>query len=479
MLLHDKSSPTASLTKRAVCTRQPTTAGGCLAGDTLLMHADSAWPITLQDLVGRQSGAVLTMREASVLTPRCPTAYLAHEPAQLYRLTTYTGRSIEATAEHPFLTRDGWKPLSALCPSDAVAVVAEYPQLFGRGDTDTELLKLLAYLTADGKTGDGTTPALGDPEVWADFEAAVTAKGDECVPLEGEHDAARLYVRGRFGARSQVLRYLDLVGVHGVRAAEKFVPNFVFGLRQEKLRLFLNRLFTCDGATETSGHIRYRTTSVRMARQVQHLLARFGVVCLLRGLEREGALEAVDLSITTKADVIRFIDDIGFIGDKANRAEAVRAALYHVRMIEPPPDRLGPILFDRVYLVKATESAPAYDLAIAETHNFVANDFIVRTSSWGSLTAPRQVEPHRLGGGEHRGSMPHAGHSGWLATGTRADSHSAKASERRRPCCPHRRHHRNRLSTTSPCCCTDPTSTARAVGARRPTGLCSSRRSPA
>src|SRR6185503_7437432 len=254
-------------------------------------------------------------------------------------------------------------------------------------DTDAELVKLLAYLTANGTNCDGTAPPITDPDVQADFDAAVRAKEDECAVLEDDPDRTRLYVRGPAGTHSKILRYMDIVGIHGVQARDKFVPDFMFGLRQDKLRLYLNRLFTCDGIVETSGRITYRTTSVHMARQVQHLLARFGVVCLLRGVERDGDVEAVDLLITTKMDVLRFIDDIGFIGDKAARAEEVRASLYHIRMIEPPPDRLGPILFDRMYMVERTERAPVYDLAISDTHNFIANDFVVRTSNWSSLVA--------------------------------------------------------------------------------------------
>jgi len=45
-----------------------------------------------------------------------------------------------------------------------------------------------------------------------------------------------------------------------------------------------------------------------------------------------------------------------------------------------------------VYMIERTESAPVYDLAIAETHNFVANDFIVRTSSWSSRVAAGCIE---------------------------------------------------------------------------------------
>lgn len=387
MLTHTESSPTASAQKLTVWTHRRPTRGGCLAGDTLLVNADTGWLIKLRALVGRHEGSVLTMREASLLTPQHPAAYLAHEPAPLLRLTTYSGRSIAATAEQAFLTRDGWKPLSTLCPSDAVAIVAEYPPILAHGNADAAQVKLLAYLMANGATGDGAAPSLTDEDVRSDFEAAVAATEDECVPLGDESDPTRLYVRGRLGARSHILAHLDLVGVHGVQAPHRFVPHFVFGLRQDRLRLYLSRLFTCDGTVETSGRITYRTASLRMARDVQHLLARFGIVCLLRGLERDGALEAIDLWITTKTDVVRFIDEIGFLGEKAARAEAVRAALYHVRMIEPPPDRVGPILFDRVYMVEALDAAPVYDLAIAETHNFVASDFIVRTSSWASIAA--------------------------------------------------------------------------------------------
>lgn len=388
MLPTQNPSPTATVNDSTIRSLGSSATGHCLAGDTVLMHATSAWPTTLRGLVDRKDGVVLTMREASVLSPQCPFAFLAHEPAQLYRLTTYTGRSIEATAEQPFLTRDGWKPLSALGPSDTVAVVAEYPQLFGCGDTDAELVKLLAYFMTNGTTGDGVAPPLGDPIVRSDFESAVESQGDECVEVTDD-GATRLRVRGRSQARSKVLGYLDLVGVHGVSAPDKFVPDFVFGLKKDKLRLFLNRLFTCDGAAEPSDRITYRTTSMRMARQVQHLLTRFGVVSLLRGRESEGALEAVELFVVSKADVLRFIDDIGFLGDKAVQAEAIRTSLYDVRTAAPPSNRLGPILFDRVVAVEATANAPVYDLSIEGTHNFVANDFIVHNSTRCSQTQGR------------------------------------------------------------------------------------------
>jgi replicative DNA helicase len=351
----------------------------CLKGDTILIDATTGWPLSLEQFAKAGDRSVLTLRDAGVIRPQLPAGSRDLPTAQLYRVTTYCGRSIEACAEQPFLTRDGWKPLSKLTAADAVAVVVEFPQLFGRGDTDTELLKLLAYLTASETTGDGMAPAIEDDVVRQDFEAAVASKNDEYTELVGGDGTAYLRVHGKGGGRSRVIAFLDLVGVHGVCASAKVVPDFVFGLRREKLRLYLNRVFTCDGRPEASS-ITYQCKSVHLARQVQHLLARFGINCALRGREREGVLDSVVLSIGSKQDVLRFIDEIGFLGGKAVKAESTRTLLHHVRMVDPPLDRLGPILFDEVFAIEETEAAPVYDLSIGHFHNFIANDFIVHSA---------------------------------------------------------------------------------------------------
>ncbi len=357
--------------------------GKCLRGDTQLIDAHSGRPVSLRDLVAKGAGDVLTMREAGLLVAERPRAYVTNEPEQLCRLTTQTGRTIEATASHPFLTREGWKPLEELTVSDRVAVVAEYPNLFGHGGTDDELVKILAYLLADGSLAKGSSPVFTkvDPEVRMDFEAAVEAKGDECVEFTNEAGVTHVRVRGQSGSRNNVIAHLKKVGLHGLRSAEKFIPDFVFGLKKHKLRLFLNRLFTCDGSVEASGRVSYSSTSVRMVREIQHLLLRFGIVSVMRERSLHGEPYGAEILIASKAHVLAYLDQIGFIGEKAVRAEAVRQALYQVRGAETQLDRVGPILFDRVVRIEPTVVEPVYDLTIDESRNFVANDFIVHNSS--------------------------------------------------------------------------------------------------
>jgi intein/homing endonuclease len=158
---------------------------------------------------------------------------------------------------------------------------------------------------------------------------------------------------------------------------DKVIPDLIFGLRKEKLRLYLNRLFTCDGTPEPSGLICYRSASIQVVRQVQHLLARFGIASVVGDPGRDAGSAAAALWIDRKPDVVRFIDQIGFLGDKAIQAEFIRAALYDIREADAPRDRIGPVLFDRVVSIEETQIAPVYDLTIEGSHNFIANDFVV------------------------------------------------------------------------------------------------------
>jgi len=378
-----KTQPKPDLADLTVLVYGQTKIGKCLGGDTEIVNPLNGRIQTIRSLVEDSRGSVLTMKEAGRIESVTPDAFIANAPAQLYRLKTQTGRVIEATANHPFLTRAGWKELSALTTADRVAVVTEYPLLSCSGDTDDDLIKIMAYLIADGSLGGGSSPVFtkNDPLVRMDFESAVEAKGDECVEFTNDRGSIHVRVRGKRGNRNNVICHLREVGLSGVCSAGKVIPDFVFGLKRSKQALFLNRLFTCDGSVEAQGKISYSSTSIRMVRQVQHLLSRFGIVCLIRDKYLTGALYGAELVICAKNDLLRFIDEIGFTGEKAVKAAALRHSLYNVRAAETQIDRLGPIVFDRVISIEPTSVSEVYDLTVAGSHNFIANDFVVHNST--------------------------------------------------------------------------------------------------
>lgn len=193
-----KTPPKASLADLTVLAYGRNKIGKCLGGNTLVIDPSNGAPVTMREMVESRSGDVLAMQEAGRLRTQTPSCYIQNEPAQLYRLKTQTGREIEATTNHPFLTREGWKPLGELTPGlDRVAVVAEYPKIDGYCKTSREMIKVLAYLLADGNLEGSPTFTKTDPEVRLDFEEAVEAGGDECSEYIDANGIPLVRVRGR------------------------------------------------------------------------------------------------------------------------------------------------------------------------------------------------------------------------------------------------------------------------------------------
>jgi len=67
----------------------------------------------------------------------------------IYRLTTNSGRKIDVTENHPFLTVNGWKRLDELTVKDRIAVPG-CELFFGENELKPEEASLIGYMTGDG-----------------------------------------------------------------------------------------------------------------------------------------------------------------------------------------------------------------------------------------------------------------------------------------------------------------------------------------
>src|SRR5690606_34810312 len=98
------------------------------------------------------------------------------------------------------------------------------------------------------------------------------------LPLE------RLLPDGEYSASSNaanaLTRWLQAQGLWGKLATGKRIPDCIFRLPRPQLAQFLNRLFACDGSVwvqnEAQVVVAYASSSRELARDVQHLLLRFG-----------------------------------------------------------------------------------------------------------------------------------------------------------------------------------------------------------
>ncbi len=252
--------------------------------------------------------------------------------------------------------------------------------------------------------------------------------------------------RARKNVPNGLRRWLDELGLWGRSAKCKFVPDAVFKTPRDELSLFLNRLFTTDGwatvLTTGQAQLGYCTVSERLARQVQHLLLRFGIVASLKRRSvryKSSSRTAYQLDITGARSIRAFVEQIGIFGKEADlvRVALVSDKRYHAnrdlipreawRLVEKARgeeswgslaqrlghgpghnlhvgtrglsrDRMsrfagvldderlralagGDVYWDRIVSIEPLGEQQVYDLTIPETHNFVANDVCVHNTA--------------------------------------------------------------------------------------------------
>lgn len=357
--------------------------GKCLAGTSWLVDPITKRIHTIKEVI-EEKKSVYSLNHAGNIIEINFTNFSQNAPEQLYLLKTQTGRHIEVTSEHPMLTEKGWKPLKDLDKdTDRVCVVVDYCNQFGSTRTEDANLKVLAYLIADGNlTNSCVSFTKHEDVIRQDFIAAAELSGDICV--EYCEDTAVRVKKSSTKGRSNLKEYIFQEGLEGKKAKDKFIPKFIFGLEKSKLALFLNRLFTCDGSPETSGRISYSSTSIHMVEQVQHLLSRFGINCVITDKYLEGELYGAELLISQRDDILKFCTQIGMFGSKADRLEKVLDKAENRESKHTQIKRFNHLIFDRIESITESKVDNTYDIEIPGLHNFIANDFVVHNSTFAS-----------------------------------------------------------------------------------------------
>ena len=89
---------------------------GCLTAGTRILRADTGSEITLGDLLasGERNVPVWSLDDRLRLVPQTMTHAFPSGVKEVFRVRLTSGREVEATANHPFLTLDGWRPLATL-----------------------------------------------------------------------------------------------------------------------------------------------------------------------------------------------------------------------------------------------------------------------------------------------------------------------------------------------------------------------------
>ena len=280
----------------------------CVVGDTVVVDATSGRRATVNELFhenrgvkGKPSFTVHALGEDGKLRPRAVTDVMFNGRKRVYELVTAQGKRLTATDNHPFRTLDGWTNLGELKVGDRIAAARRLDVATTATMPRHEVI-VLAGLLSEGNTCHpsclyffGNDRALVD-----DFAAAAGAFPETVARTYARPDGRRLEVclstgrdaRFRPGhrnggvatsiapSRSGAFRWAEALGIVGLKATEKHVPAAVFELCDADVALFLGRLWAGDGflANATQAVPFYATSSVQLARDVQTLLLRLGIV---------------------------------------------------------------------------------------------------------------------------------------------------------------------------------------------------------
>ena len=498
--------------------------GKCLSADAQIVLADGS-VATIQDICTRRDGELATLGDDLRLAWTHPSDFVDDGIKPTFEVSTRLGRRVEATAPHPFLTLDGWKPLLELREGDFVAVPRRLPVFGAESMRDCEI-SLLAYLIGDGGlTGSVPRFTNSNPLIVEDFVSAVAAFGGvqanpvtdsgrtpswsiaadaaavgqnrqqfaavldaalsrhalparavaaavgvspsslthwrqgrtmpaaaplgrlcEILAIEPTLPDGQDLASARRNTPNPVTRWLRDLGLMGKDANAKQVPDAVFKLPRAQLALFLNRLFATDGwatvLASGQAQVGYASVSERLARQLQHLLLRFGVVAKLRQRwvkYRDSRRPAWQLDITDADSLRIFCTEIGIHGkqpaiDAVLQALAERGAHSNVDSVPPAAWALverakgsmswaelarrcgfnatnmhvgkrgisrsrlarmamvlddpklaalasSDVVWDRIESIRCTGMQQVYDLTVPGTHNFIANDVCVHNTT--------------------------------------------------------------------------------------------------
>ncbi len=107
---------------------------GCLTGDTLITRADTGERVTIKSLADRKTQKavpILALDKKYNLVTRSMTKAFSSGHKRACLLRTRSGREIRASANHPFLTTEGWRPLEKLSEGDRIATARKVKERAG------------------------------------------------------------------------------------------------------------------------------------------------------------------------------------------------------------------------------------------------------------------------------------------------------------------------------------------------------------
>lgn len=248
--------------------------GKCLSAESEIVDPVTGTVRTIEEVYNASDRNHVVTWDRERVRPASITVKVDTGHKECFRFALGTGRSVEVTPEHPFLTAEGWRRADELQPGVSVAIPARMPFPTEPIVAPLEEVTALALLLAEESySGNRTGFRSEDPRV---LELAQGVAAQYGVDLRHRGGVDYDFVRRESSGPNHILELLRQHGMEGKKAVEKTIPDQVFRYGPDALAWFLTVFWMCDGCITDSG-AEIVLGSERMLRQIQSLLLRFGV----------------------------------------------------------------------------------------------------------------------------------------------------------------------------------------------------------
>src|SRR6266480_3059552 len=304
--------------------------GKCIKSDSLIINFETGERLTIEDAVRREIPKVHGFTSDGRIKPNEIAAWVDSGIKPCFKVTTRTGRSVEVTRHHPCLTVRGWQPLHDIVVGDKIAVPRVINCFGSDRTTPHEVIRLMGYFIAEGALTSSTPNITNtDPDIVADYCKTVTSLFSG-IYIRHRGIAYHASRRG-FGRANPVKSWLKELGLWGKKAEAKRFPACVWKWDRAGLVRLIKAIMSCDGTIYSMRgypRIEFAVASEGLARDVHHAFVRFGIVS--KFWKKKDRCWRVE--ITEPASVELYQQEIGWIGEKANRFK---------RFAEPRRGNLG------------------------------------------------------------------------------------------------------------------------------------------
>nr|WP_280985421.1 replicative DNA helicase [Gordonia rhizosphera] len=367
---------------------------GCLPASARILRADNGSEVTLGELMGTgEQSLVWSLDERMRMVKRRMVKVFPSGRKEVFRVRMASGRVVEATGNHPFLTVDGWIPLAEMMIGERVAAprLVPEPSVIEPFD-DAAVADAMQWLSGCGDRVD--VRGVDTPAATRIVREIIVGRAEQSddewsIPVpDGDAAQELVYLLSRLGVFASTISAADRVAAHP--SARRVATSDPSAGRVATSDPSAGRVATSERSEPEAyrDHQTQRsiTVAIRGHDQISHLATAIGAAVpatLTKAPGRSHAHASESLHSLLNAPALIPASLPAASESRARRA-GVRSVLAQVGDVLDTVDIdllvSNDVYWDEIEAIDSIGEQDVFDGTVPGTHNFIANGVALHNS---------------------------------------------------------------------------------------------------